>query len=385
MQEKKRITVLGSTGSIGTQTMDVIRAHADRFQIVGLACGRNIARLREQIREFRPSFVSVQEKSDRDTLASEFPGLPVYYGEEGLLHAAEADCDIVLNSLMGIRGLLPTLHAIDAGHDIALANKETLVTGGHLVMRRAEEHGVKILPVDSEHSAIFQSLQGNRGKKIRRILLTCSGGPFRGWKKEQLSEVTPEMALVNPNWTMGKKITIDSATLMNKGLEMIEAKWLFNVPMDRITVLIHPESIVHSGVEFMDTAVIAELGVPDMRVPISVALGYPDRMEMPSIEPLDFFSGKARNLHFEEPDLDTFDCLKIAQEAEAFGGSAPVILNAANEVLVQAFLDRRIGFLSIPDGIRKMLRKASSGERPSLSEILETDQEVRRCVKQDLL
>ena len=269
----KRIAILGSTGSIGTQALDVISRNPERFTVSALTCGRNVSLFREQIRRFKPELAVCQLQEDAEKLSWEFPGIRILFGEAGLIAAAESDCDILLNSLMGMRGLAPTYHAIMAGHDIALANKETLVAGGSVIMDAVEKKGVKMLPVDSEHSAIFQCLEGNRDKKIRKILLTASGGPFRGWSYEQLKTVTPEMALRHPNWSMGQKITIDSATMMNKGLEMIEAKWLFHVDIDDIRVLVHPQSVVHSGIEFTDSSVLTQLGVPDMRIPISVALG----------------------------------------------------------------------------------------------------------------
>lgn len=375
--EVRRITVLGSTGSIGTQTLEVVRENPGKFRVMALTCGRNRQRLEEQISEFHPEFVSCASKEDADQVAAGHPGLKVGYGESGLIDAAEWPADIVLNSLMGMRGLVPTVHAVRAGRDIALANKETLVAGGAVVMDLIRERGVNLLPVDSEHSAIFQSLEGNRDQKIRRILLTASGGPFRGWSREQMKDVTPAMALNHPNWSMGKKITIDSATMMNKGLEMIEAKWLFGVDIRDIQVLVHPQSIVHSAVEFQDTAVIAQLGVPDMKIPIMLALSYPERLPAVS-EPLDFFSGKAAGLTFEPADTDAFPCLRVAREASLAGGCHPVIMNAANEVLVQAFLNGRIGFLDIPDRIAEELAAVEPGEEPDLEDILRIDAETRK-------
>ena len=319
--DRKRIAVLGSTGSIGTQTLDIIHRNPDRFRVTALTCGQNVNMLIDQIASFseedRPELAVCANKKDMARIKSAFPDIRVSYGPEGLIEAAESSCDIMLNALMGMRGLVPTYHAIKAGHDIALANKETLVAGGHIIMKAIKDEGVKMLPVDSEHSAIFQCLQGNKGNRIKRILLTCSGGPFRGWTYEQLKTVTPEMALKHPNWSMGKKITIDSATMMNKGLEMIEAKWLFRVDIDDIEVLVHPQSIVHSAVEFMDTSVIAQMGIPDMRIPISVALGYPERLTN-DFEGLDFF-GKASDLTFEKPDRDAFRTLDIAVRASRAG------------------------------------------------------------------
>lgn len=381
--ERKRITVLGSTGSIGTQTLDVIRREPERFEVAALTCGRNVTLLVEQIREFHPSLVCCARKEDADRLVGEFPGLRVVWGEEGLIEAAEADCDLLENSLMGMRGLVPTWHSILAGHDLALANKETLVTGGHIIMDGVNEHGVRLLPVDSEHSAIFQCLQGNEGKPIRRILLTASGGPFRGWTREKLEKVTPEMALRHPNWSMGRKITIDSATMMNKGLEMIEAKWLFGVDIRDIQVLVHPQSILHSAVEFRDTSVIGQMGVPDMRIPISVALGYPDRLEA-CTERLDFF-GKHSTMTFEQPDRDVFKCLRLAEEASLRGGSYPVVMNAANEVLVQAFLDHRISFTDIMDDNEEVLVHHVSTGEPDLEDIVRIDRETREMVARTYL
>ena len=289
----REAAILGSTGSIGTQALDVIRKNRDRFSVRALACGHNIGRLREQIREFSPDAVCVADDADAAALAEEFSGLTVLSGSGGLEEIAACRCDIVINALVGIAGLAPTYSAINAGNDIALANKETLVTGGEIITAGAERRGVRIIPVDSEHSAIFQCLQGNEGNSIRRILLTASGGPFRETPAEQFSGITPEMALAHPNWSMGKKITIDSATMMNKGFEVIEAKWLFGVPVEAVEVLIHPQSIVHSAVEFEDGAVMAQLGMPDMRIPIQYALTYPERI--PSDFPrIDFFRSSER-------------------------------------------------------------------------------------------
>ncbi|MBQ1406905.1 MAG: 1-deoxy-D-xylulose-5-phosphate reductoisomerase [Eubacterium sp.] len=382
MKEKKRIVLLGSTGSIGTQTLDVMERYPDRFEAAALTCGRNIALFREQLAKYRPAFAVCERKSDADMLAAEFPGIGFSWGEEGLIRAASGDwsdkasgsvkpADLVVNALMGMRGLAPTYAAIQADMEIALANKETLVAGGNVIMKAAADKGIEILPIDSEHSAIFQCLTGNRDKKISRILLTASGGPFRGWTRDQLESVTPEMALKHPNWTMGRKITIDSASMMNKGLEMIEARWLFDVPMDKITVLVHPQSIVHSAVEFEDTSVLAQLGIPDMRVPISVALGYPDRLAL-ELPKLDLFSLK-NGLTFEEPDPGVFQCLAIAKDAAARGGNRPVIMNAANEILVEAFLEKKVGFLDIPRIIIEMIEKLGSDDEPDLAAIFESD------------
>lgn len=371
----KKITILGSTGSIGTQTLEVIAANPDRFCVTALTCGRNTALLAKQIAVFRPRLAVTERREDALALAAQFPQVTFLHGREGLIEAATADCDMVVNALMGMRGLEPTYHAILAGRDIALANKETLVAGGRLVMETVSEKGVRLLPVDSEHSAIFQCLEGNRHRPVKKILLTASGGPFRGFSREELEHVTPAQALKHPNWSMGAKITIDSATMMNKGLEVIEAKWLFDVPAARIQVLVHPQSILHSAVEFADNSVIGQMGVPDMRIPIGLALGYPERLENPDA-PLDFF-GAGSCLTFEKPDLETFTCLGLAYAALQTGGSCPLVLNAANEVLVDAFLQEKIGFLDIPRKLSLILSRHSAAERLDLEGILEIDRQTR--------
>ena len=371
----KKITILGSTGSIGTQTLGVIAANPDRFCVTALTCGRNTALLAKQIAVFRPRLAVTERREDALALAAQFPQVTFLHGREGLIEAATADCDMVVNALMGMRGLEPTYHAILAGRDIALANKETLVAGGRLVMETVSEKGVRLLPVDSEHSAIFQCLEGNRHRPVKKILLTASGGPFRGFSREELEHVTPAQALKHPNWSMGAKITIDSATMMNKGLEVIEAKWLFDVPAARIQVLVHPQSILHSAVEFADNSVIGQMGVPDMRIPISLALGYPERFENPDA-PLDFF-GAGSCLTFEKPDLETFTCLGLAYAALQTGGSCPLVLNAANEVLVDAFLQEKIRFLDIPRKLSLILSRHSAAERLDLEGILEIDRQTR--------
>ena len=371
----KKITILGSTGSIGTQTLEVIAANPDRFCVTALTCGRNTALLAKQIAVFRPRLAVTERREDALALAAQFPQVTFLHGREGLIEAATADCDMVVNALMGMRGLEPTYHAILAGRDIALANKETLVAGGRLVMETVSEKGVRLLPVDSEHSAIFQCLEGNRHRPVKKILLTASGGPFRGFSRAELEHVTPAQALKHPNWSMGAKITIDSATMMSKGLEVIEAKWLFDVPAARIQVLVHPQSILHSAVEFADNSVIGQMGVPDMRIPISLALGYPERLENPDA-PLDFF-GAGSCLTFEKPDLETFTCLGLAYAALQTGGSCPLVLNAANEVLVDAFLQEKIGFLDIPRKLSLILSRHSAAERLDLEGILEIDRQTR--------
>lgn len=375
----RKISILGSTGSIGTQALDVIRQNPDKFSVMALACGRNIDLLSAQIDEFRPKIAVIERPEDARILAERYPEVEVFYGEEGLITAATADCDMVLNSLMGMRGLVPTYAAIQAGKDIALANKETLVAGGELVMEAVAQKGVKMLPVDSEHSAIFQCLQGNEGKEIKKILLTASGGPFRGYSLKQLEEVTLAQALKHPKWTMGQKITIDSASMMNKGLEVIEAKWLFDVPLDKIQILVHPQSIVHSAVEFMDTSVIAQLGLPDMRIPISIALGYPERI--PYAGPsLDFFK-EGVNLTFEEPDPEVFKCIRMAYDASKAGGSYPVVLNAANEVLVDMFLHEKIRFIDIQNRLEQILNGHNPSYHLTLEDIIRIDKETREEVK----
>lgn len=374
----RKISILGSTGSIGTQALDVIRQNKEKFAVTALACGRNLALLSAQIEEFKPEIAVIERAEDARVLAEKHPNVEVLYGEEGLVTAATADCDMVLNSLMGMRGLVPTYAAVRAGKDIALANKETLVAGGELVMEAVKQHNVKMLPVDSEHSAIFQCLAGNEGKEIKKILLTASGGPFRGYSLQQLSDVTLAQALKHPKWTMGQKITIDSASMMNKGLEVIEAKWLFDVPLDKIRILVHPQSIVHSAVEFMDTSVIAQLGLPDMRIPISIALGYPERI--PYTGPsLDFFKEGA-NLTFEEPNPEVFKCIKMAYDASRAGGSYPVVLNAANEVLVDLFLHEKIRFIDIQNRLEEILHAHNPSYHLTLEDIIRIDQEIRKEV-----
>ena len=374
----KKVAILGSTGSIGAQALDVIRANREQFEVTALTCGKNIDRLSEQIDEFSPKLAVTADAEDAAALAKRHPGLEIMYGEEGLIAAAEDKSEILLNSLMGMRGLVPTYRAIKAGKDIALANKETLVAGGELIMDAVKGTGVKLLPVDSEHSAIFQCLEGNRGQKIKRILLTASGGPFRGYSREQLEEVTLEQALRHPKWTMGKKITIDSATMMNKGLEVIEARWLFDVPLSDIQILVHPQSIVHSAVEFEDTSVIAQMGLPDMRIPISVALGYPQRIPYEG-RGLDFFKEGA-GLTFEKPDTAVFGCIKLAYEASEAGGSYPVVMNAANEVLVEQFLQGKIRFVDIEKNIEKILELHTPSYNLGLNDIIEIDQKIRKEV-----
>ena len=372
----KKITILGSTGSIGTQSLEVIKNHPEKFRVHALTCGKNTERLAEQIKMFQPSFAVTEREEDAERLAKIFPKTEFSWGEKGLIEAAEGECDMVLNALVGMRGLAPTCAAIAAGKDIALANKETLVAGGALVMDAVAKAGVRLLPVDSEHSAIFQCLEGNKNRPVKKILLTASGGPFRGYTRKQLEKVTLEQALKHPSWSMGKKITIDSATMMNKGLEVIEARWLFGIPASKIQILVHPQSIVHSAVEFEDNSVIAQMGRPDMKIPISLALGYPDRLKSRDAE-LDFFS-EGKNLTFEKPDPAVFRCIGLAYEAIEAGGSYPVVLNAANEVLVSAFLNKKIRFMDIQNTLERILHDHKPMYNLDLEGILEIDKETRK-------
>jgi len=349
----RRLALLGSTGSIGEQTLEVVAAFPDRFRVVALAAGRRVERLREQVERFRPQRVSVAEEADAATLRRVLPaGVEVRSGEEGLEAVATAPSDLVVAGLVGAVGLRPTLAAVRAGRDVALANKEVLVMAGALVRREIEAAGVRLLPVDSEHSAIFQALAGQRREDVDRLVLTASGGPFRTWPAERIEGASVEEALAHPNWDMGPKITIDSATLLNKGLEVIEARWLFDVEPGRIDVVVHPQSIVHSLVEFRDGSVLAQLGLPDMRVPIAVALAWPERLPL-DLPRLDLAA--AGRLDFEEPDRKRFPCLDLAFRALEADEAAPAALNAANEVAVSAFLDGRIGFARIAEVNRRAL------------------------------
>ena len=367
----KKIALLGSTGSIGTQTLDVVRHYPNDFQVTALAASSNITRLEEQRREFKPKMAVVFNEAKALELKHNIRDLEVEVlsGMDGLLAAAtEESADIVLTAVVGMIGIRPTIAAIEAGKDIALANKETLVTAGHLIMPLAKEKGVKILPVDSEHSAIFQCLQGENRGQIHKILLTASGGPFRGRTLDQMRDIQVEDALKHPNWVMGRKITIDSATMVNKGLEVIEARWLFDVGLDQIQVVVHPESVIHSAVEFDDSAVIAQLGTPDMRLPIQYALF--DRKPLGG-EWLDLF--KLGTLHFEQPNLEVFRGLQLAYDALNIGGSMPTVFNAANEMAVAKFLDRKIKFLDIPEIIGEAMEKHTAVKSPSLDAILDTE------------
>jgi 1-deoxy-D-xylulose-5-phosphate reductoisomerase len=373
----KNIAVLGSTGSIGTQTLDIAREHRDFLKITVLAAaGGNIGLLEEQIREFSPRLVCVYYEENARKLRDCIKDLSVTVvtGMEGLIRcAAEPSVDTVVTAMVGMIGIRPTIEAIKAGKNIALANKETLVTAGHIIMPLVKEKNVTLLPVDSEHSAIFQSLNGEDKKKAEKILLTASGGPFRGKKLPELQNKTPADALKHPNWAMGRKITIDSATMVNKGLEVMEAAWLFGMDIDRVQVVVHPQSIIHSMVEYIDGSVIAQLGVPDMRLPIQYALFYPERVLLQG-ERLDF--AKLKQLTFETPDMDTFYGLKLAYEAGRTGGSMPTVYNAANEWAVAAFLKEEIEFLDIPGLICQAMKQHQVIHNPSLNEILNTEQET---------
>ncbi len=376
----KKIALLGSTGSIGTQTLDVVRNQGD-IQVTAMAAGSNIALLEKQIREFHPSIAAVWDEKKALELKAKVADLPVKVvsGMDGLLEAAtEKEAQIVVTAVVGMIGIRPTIAAMEAGKDIALANKETLVTAGHIIMPLAEKLGVKILPVDSEHSAIFQSLNGEHGNKIHKILLTASGGPFRGHTREQMASVQVEDALKHPNWSMGRKITIDSSTMVNKGLEVMEAHWLFDVEMDQVQVVVQPQSIIHSMVEYEDGAVIAQLGTPDMRLPIQYALYYPERRYLPG-DRLDFW--KLSQITFEKPDLENFHGLALAYEAGRRGGSLPTVFNAANEYAVAKFLNREISYLEITDMIQKAMEHHKVIDDPTVEQILETEREVDELLR----
>ena len=371
----KKIAILGSTGSIGTQTLEVVRENKD-IEVLGLAAGKNIELLEQQIREFHPVCVVVWSEGKAEELKVKIADTDtrVVTGMEGLIEIATLEkAEILVTAIVGMIGLRPTIAAIQAGKDIALANKETMVTAGHLIMPMAKEYNVRILPVDSEHSAIFQSLQGNKGNPIHKILLTASGGPFRGKKEEDLLNIRVEDALKHPNWSMGQKITIDSSTMVNKGLEVIEAKWLFDVNVDQIQVVVQPQSVIHSMVEYEDGAVMAQLGTPDMKLPIQYALYYPERRYLPG-DRLDFWEmGK---LDFEKPDMETFYGLKLAYKAGREGGSLPTVLNAANELAVSKFLKREVKYLEIMEIIEDCMNAHKNIANPSLEQILQTEAET---------
>lgn len=377
----KKIAILGSTGSIGTQTLEIVRANQD-LQVTALAAGSNIALLERQVREFLPSVVAVWDQEKARELAVNLADLPVKVvsGMAGVEEAAtEPAAQIVVTAVVGMIGIRPTIAAIEAGKDIALANKETLVTAGHIIIPLAEKKGVGIYPVDSEHSAIFQCLNGENRGEIAKILLTASGGPFRGMKREALLHITPEQALKHPNWNMGKKITIDSATMVNKGLEVIEAKWLFGVPVDQVQVVVQPQSLIHSMVEFQDGAIMAQLGTPDMKLPIQYALFYPNRRQLESRR-VDFSA--LSSIDFASPDMETFKGLALAYEAGRQGGSLPTVLNAANEKAVALFLENKIQFLEIADIIEDCMQAHNNILNPSVADILDTEQETYERISQ---
>ena len=380
----KKIGILGSTGSIGTQTLEIVRAYSEDLKVTVLAAGTNVNLMEAQMREFKPEVVVMWSKEAAEDLRVKTADLkiPVLCGMEGLLEVSVwENMDVLVTALVGMIGIRPTIAAMKAGKDIALANKETLVTAGHIIMPLAKEYGVSILPVDSEHSAIFQSMQGEKRSQVSKILLTASGGPFRGKKLEEIRTMQVEDALKHPNWSMGRKITIDSATLVNKGLEVIEAKWLFDVSLDQIQVVVHPQSIIHSMVEYVDGGIMAQLGTPDMKLPIQYALFYPDRRPL---------TGKRVNFYelgqmtFEAPDVETFRGLKLAYESARIGGSMPTVFNAANEKAVALFLDKKISFLQITELIEECMQQHEVISTPSVEEILETEQAAYAYINKKL-
>ncbi len=377
----KNIAILGSTGSIGTQTLEIVREQAGELSVLGLAAGGNVELMEKQVREFKPRLACMWTEEAAADLRNRIAdtGVKVVCGMEGLLEiAVMEEISVLVTAIVGMIGIRPTIAAIKAGKDIALANKETLVCAGHIIMPLAKQHGVSILPVDSEHSAIFQSLNGEPADRISKILLTASGGPFRGKTTEELKTMKVEDALKHPNWSMGRKITIDSSTLVNKGLEVMEAKWLFGVEASQIQVVVHPQSIIHSMVEYVDGAIMAQLGVPDMKLPIQYALFYPDRKPMQDNR-VDFF--KLGSITFEEPDVDTFYGLRMAYEALEIGGSMPTVYNAANEKAVALFLDRKISYLQIPEMIEKSMKNHVLIPNPDVDQILQTEKAVYEYIQ----
>jgi 1-deoxy-D-xylulose-5-phosphate reductoisomerase len=376
----KRVAILGSTGSIGTQTLDVINNHLDLFRVDAIAGGQNISLLIEQVNKFKPNMVSVATKQLAEEIKLHIPSTTkVYYGQEGLIEiATQSNAEILITAIVGSQGLRPTLAAIDSGKTIGLANKETLVTAGQLITRLIKQKNIQLLPIDSEHSAIFQCLHGENMMEVHKIILTASGGSFRDKSRTELSGVTVKQALQHPNWSMGAKITIDSATMVNKGLEVIEAHWLFQLPYEKIDVLIHPESIIHSLVEFVDHSIIAQLGNPDMRVPISYALTYPHRIPTPT---LSLNLAQIGKLHFREMDFNRFPCLKKAYECGRSGGTMPTVFNAANEIAVMRFLSEDVTFLQIEDIIESTIQSHISIQNPSIEEIEQSDQWARTYAK----
>ncbi|MBI2101773.1 1-deoxy-D-xylulose-5-phosphate reductoisomerase [Candidatus Woesearchaeota archaeon] len=370
----KYLSILGSTGSIGTQTLEIIRQFPNEFKIVGLTANKNSELLLKQIKEFKPKAAAIMDKSKVDDLLN-FSPCQVYSGIEGLNRiAALSEADTIVNALVGSIGIEPTHNAIKAKKNIALANKETLVAAGSVIMEEAKKNNIEFMPIDSEHSAIFQCLNGENVKEVNNITITCSGGPFKNYTKEQMENVNVQDALSHPTWSMGNKITIDSATLMNKGFEVIEAHWLYDIEYEKIKVVIHPQSIVHSLIEFADKSVIAQLGIPDMKIPIQYALSYPKRFHSSNPQ-LDLV--KIKTLEFKEPDFDMFPCLKYAYEAGIKGGTLPAVMNAANEAAVHAFLANKIRFLDIPRLIRKMMDESSPMQNPTLNDILEVDRKTK--------
>ncbi len=379
----KKIAILGSTGSIGTQTLEIVRSNPD-LTVVALAAGSNVEKIEEQVREFRPLMVGMWSQEAARDLKGRIKDLPtkVVSGMEGLLEiAVMPEAEVLVTAIVGMIGIRPTIAAIEAGKTIALANKETLVTAGHIIMPLAEKHHVPILPVDSEHSAIFQSLNGEPKERISKILLTASGGPFRGRTRRELENIQVEDALKHPNWAMGRKITIDSSTLVNKGLEVMEAKWLFGAELSQIQVVIHPQSIIHSMVEYADGAIMAQLGTPDMKLPIQYALFYPDRRPMKG-ERVDFF--RLKQITFEEPDVETFTGLKLAYRAMETGGSMPTVYNAANEKAVELFLNRKIGYLQIPELIEASMDQHHLVAHPTVEQILDAEQQVYEFIDKEV-
>ncbi|HHW56582.1 MAG TPA: 1-deoxy-D-xylulose-5-phosphate reductoisomerase [Clostridia bacterium] len=375
----KKVIILGSTGSVGTQTLDVIRNFRKNFEIVGLTAYNNIELLSKQIKEFNPKVVVVKDEDKANQLRENLKkNVEILTGSKGLQEIVKYDADLVVVAVEGIAGLIPTVTAIQMGKDIALANKEVLVTAGQIVMDLVKKKDISLLPVDSEHSAILQCLRGNDKKQVSRLILTASGGPFRGKKKEDLRKVTVNEALNHPNWKMGKKITIDSATLMNKGFEVIEAKWLFDISEDKIDVIVHPQSIIHSMVEYIDGSVIAQLATADMRIPIQYALNYPTRNYINGINFLDF--SVTTQLTFEKPDLETFRCLSLAYEALKIGGTMTTVLNAADEIAVSLFLNKKIEFLQIAEIIEESMKKHNNIQNPTLDDIINVDKEVKEKI-----
>lgn len=377
----KKISILGSTGSIGTQTLEIVRNNPD-LSVVAMAAGTNVDLMEKQIREFRPLKAAMWSEKAASELAIRVADtdVKIVSGMDGLIEISTMEeAEVLVTAIVGMIGIRPTIAAIECGKTIALANKETLVTAGHIIMPLAAEHGVDILPVDSEHSAIFQSMNGENKTRVSKIILTASGGPFRGKKREELSKMTMEDALKHPNWSMGRKVTIDSATLVNKGLEVMEAKWLFDVSLEQIQVVVHPQSIIHSAVEYVDGGIMAQLGAPDMKLPIQYALFYPDRRPMNG-KRVDFF--ELGQLTFEAPDIETFSGLRLAYDAARRGGSMPTVFNAANEMAVALFVEKKIGFLQIPELIEKSMGHHRIIENPSVDEILQTETETYEYIKQ---